>query len=187
MEIQPPNHHPAERRSLERSDLLELYRIAIEEYRFNVRLGWDRAQYYLILNTVILGIGTGLVKVSGVPTVLVAAILGIGSVSCVHAVKAIRKSHEYYRAAIYKKTLIEHLLGLTLPLATAEVPGATLALATTPGMMQVDEILKHPVKWIQRPLGRGSITRHLVGLLQLIGIVDLLGFGMLVASAIAGG
>jgi hypothetical protein len=31
--------------------LLDLYRIALEEYRFEVRLGWDRTTYFLILNS----------------------------------------------------------------------------------------------------------------------------------------
>ena len=30
--------------------LLELYKIALDEYRFEVRLGWDRTTYFLLLN-----------------------------------------------------------------------------------------------------------------------------------------
>jgi hypothetical protein len=34
-----------------RTELLELYRIVIDEYRFQVRLNWDRTQYYFVFNT----------------------------------------------------------------------------------------------------------------------------------------
>lgn len=30
--------------------MLDLYKIALEEYRFEVRLGWDRTTYFLVLN-----------------------------------------------------------------------------------------------------------------------------------------
>lgn len=52
------------------SDLLmDLYRIAVEEYRFEVKLNWDRTVYYLTLNSGIISIATGLLKVGGPPPV----------------------------------------------------------------------------------------------------------------------
>ena len=34
--------------------LLELYRAAVEEYRFQVNLNWDRNKFYVLLNSVII-------------------------------------------------------------------------------------------------------------------------------------
>jgi hypothetical protein len=38
--------------------LLDLYRLALDEYRFEVRLGWDRTTYFLVLNSGILTVAT---------------------------------------------------------------------------------------------------------------------------------
>ncbi len=35
--------------SYDAQTLLELYKIAVEEYRFEVRLGWDRMKCFLVL------------------------------------------------------------------------------------------------------------------------------------------
>jgi hypothetical protein len=34
-----------------RAELLELYKVVIDEYRFQLRLNWDRTQYYFVFNT----------------------------------------------------------------------------------------------------------------------------------------
>jgi hypothetical protein len=52
------NSEPASEPS--RSELLDLYRVAVEEYRFQVQLNWDRAKYLLGFNTAVIGVGTGL-------------------------------------------------------------------------------------------------------------------------------
>jgi hypothetical protein len=36
--------------SQELTVLLELYKAAVEEYRFQVNLNWDRSKFYLVLN-----------------------------------------------------------------------------------------------------------------------------------------
>ena len=35
--------------------LLDLYRLALDEYRFEVRLGWDRTTYFLAVGTAFVG------------------------------------------------------------------------------------------------------------------------------------
>jgi hypothetical protein len=49
--------------------LLDLYKIALDEYRFEVRLGWDRTTYFLVLNSAILTVATGLLKLQDPPAV----------------------------------------------------------------------------------------------------------------------
>jgi len=43
------------------------YKVAVDEYRFEVKLGWDRAMYYMVFNTAIISVGTGLLKLEDPP------------------------------------------------------------------------------------------------------------------------
>jgi len=92
---------------LNQDQLLELYRVAVDEYRFEVKLGWDRAMYYMVFNTAIISVGTGLLKLEDLPAGhwLIAAIFLVGVCSSLIGRRAIRKGHEYYRRTIVKKTL----------------------------------------------------------------------------------
>jgi hypothetical protein len=47
-----------------REDLLNLYGKALDEYRFQVRLNWDRTQYFLALDLGILAAAAGLVRLT---------------------------------------------------------------------------------------------------------------------------
>jgi hypothetical protein len=62
------------------SHLFDLYRIAIEEYRFQVRLNWDRTAYHLTLNSGLVAVAVGLLKVGSAPVVdlFVAGVFLIG-------------------------------------------------------------------------------------------------------------
>jgi hypothetical protein len=63
--------------------LFNLYKIAIEEYRFEVKLNWDRTAYYITLNSGLIAIATGLLKVGGVRSVnlVIAGMFLIGLVT----------------------------------------------------------------------------------------------------------
>ena len=56
----------------------------------------------------------------------------------------IAKGHTYYRRAVYKKTLIEHLLGRFQAVGEYPHASANLALATTEGMLVAQAILTDP-------------------------------------------
>ena len=104
--------------SFSSEQLLELYKIAIEEYRFQVKLNWERTAYYLTLNSGLIAIATGLLKVGRSPVVnlLVAVVFIIGLAASAIAIKNTKTGHQYYRRTVLKKTLIEDQLGLTKPL-----------------------------------------------------------------------
>jgi hypothetical protein len=114
--------------------LLDLYRLALDEYRFEVRLGWDRTTYFLILNSAILTVATGLLKLDGPPAVYafvcILFLLGAGT-SSIGAV-SISRNHEYYRRTVVKKTLIENRLGLTNSIPGLD-PSLNLAIGTPRG------------------------------------------------------
>jgi hypothetical protein len=107
-----------------RAELLELYKIAMEEYRFQVNLNWSRTQYYLVLNVGILGVATGILQLarSGVG-ILVGAIYIAGIACAVLSLAASRVQLGYYRAARTHKADIEQQLEL-----------GPLSISTTPGM-----------------------------------------------------
>ena len=106
------------------ADLLELYRIAIDEYRFQVTLNWNRTQYYLGLNVGILGIATGILELSeGEAGFLTAGLYLAGVVCALLSLAALRVQHGYYRTARDHKAHIEEQLGL-----------GDLRIGTTPGM-----------------------------------------------------
>jgi hypothetical protein len=158
--------------------LLDLYKIAIDEYRFEVKLGWDRTMYYLVFNTAIISVGTGLLKLESAPItiIFVAAIFFVGFCTSLMAFGASRTGHEYYRRTIVKKTLLEDVLGLT-----AEVPGYplrhTLAIGTTHGQGECLRILHDTPAWIARGPRRKSMT-YLYGLLfLLLAMINVAGIG----------
>jgi len=157
-------------------DLFDLYKIALDEYRFEVQLNNDRSFRFLVFNAAALSVGTGLLKTTGVPAsnIFVVLLFLAGAMTSWLGIRAIKKGHEYYRRAIYKKTLIETRLGLHHPIndlalgVNTEYPGATLAIATTVGQSEINEILQHPESWIKRPLRPGTIVQAGVAVLWLL-------------------
>lgn len=157
-------------------NLLDLYKIAIDEYRFEVRLGWDRTIYFLILNGAILTVATGLLKLDDPPivNVFIALIFVFGIATSIAGALSVKKSHEYYRRTIVKKTAIEEHLGLS-----GSLPGMhtslTLAIGTTTGQNDRVSILSDPEKWVSRPHRRGAISSFLRLILCGMAVVDLAG------------
>jgi hypothetical protein len=158
--------------------LLDLYKIAIDEYRFEVRLGWDRTMYYLVLNSAIVSVGTGLLKAdsAAIAYAFVGAIFALGFFTSLIAYSAIRKSHEYYRRTIVKKTLLEDALGLTK--ALPDYPTRhTFSIGTTLGQNEHLRLPHDTDRWVSRRPRRWSITFFFRGLFVLLAIIDILGCG----------
>ena len=107
-----------------RDELLDLYKIAVDEYRFQVTLNWQRTQYYLALNAALLAAGTGLLEaVRGRLNILIALVFFSGLASCILSILSGEVQHAYYRAARDAKARLETRLQL-----------GDLALKTTTGM-----------------------------------------------------
>ncbi len=156
--------------------LFDLYKVALEEYRFEVQLGWDRAKYFLVLNSAILSVATGLFKMgnSRLVFLFVALIFLLGFSTCVLGRQAILKNHEYYRRTIVQKTLIEHTLGLANAIPGLD-PSSSLAVGTTRGQRDRLSILHDAEKWIYRGQRWNSVTSVLRFLLFGIAAVDFIG------------
>jgi hypothetical protein len=161
--------------------LLSLYKIAVEEYRFEVRLAWDRTTYFLILNSAILSVATGLLKLDSPPIVYVfiALLFFFGVCTSLIGSRAITKAHEYYRWTVVRKTVLEDLLGLGFPLRDMH-SSLDLTIATTGGQKERADILSDPSAWVARPHGRRAITFWLRWILRGMAAVD--GFGVIIAG-----
>lgn len=152
-----------------RSELLDLYKIALDEYRFEVTLNWQRTQYYFTVNTAVVAVAASILKVNGLdgwlPPLIVGTLFVVGFVTARLARRMIDKGHTYYRRAVYKKTLIEHLLGRFQSVSSD--PSANLAIATTEGMLEAQAILNDPKGYSDRGPSTGSITHMLFGMMSM--------------------
>jgi hypothetical protein len=72
-----------------------LYKIAVDEYRFQAQYNWSRTQYLLAFNAGILAVGVGLSQRS----LLVVAVFALGLLAAVLSASVVRTQHGYYRAA----------------------------------------------------------------------------------------
>jgi hypothetical protein len=137
-----------------RQELVDLYKVAVEEYRFQVDLNWKRTQYFLALNIAILGVGTGLVKLQGSDArILILGIFMIGCVSAVLSVFATHTQHLYYRTARDGVQRLEELLQPPAPI-----------IKTTPGMTGQR-------RTVRQRLGRVTTINYV--LLSLLAAADL--------------
>ena len=166
--------------------LIELYKTAIEEYRFQVRLNNDRLLHFTVFNIAVLSVGAGLLKVGGSRTAnaLVAAIFIAGFVTSLIGALAIRTFHQYYRRTIHRKTVYEELLGLT---QTRELPDgnhADLAIGTTNSQLERHKILTQTEEWVCRPLGVFTVAGGFRLTLGILAILHLLGAATAIALAL---
>ena len=153
--------------------LLDLYKVALEEYRFEVRLGWDRTTYFLVLSSAILSVATGLLKLDGPPVVyaFISLLFGFGLGTSLIGALSITKAHEYYRRTVIKKTVIEERLGLNNPLPDVH-QSLNLAVGTTRGQNERMKILLDPEGWLDRPHRKSTITFWLRWILRGMALVD---------------
>lgn len=112
----------------ERTELLDLYRLAVEEYRFQVNLNWERTQYLLALNVGVLGLGIGLLSVHmHAALVLTACVFALGAGAAALSMMALRTQHSYYRATRDRFKKLEQLLALQPELQIETTPGMEMA------------------------------------------------------------
>ncbi len=70
---------------------MDLYRLAVEEYRFQAEFNWKRTQYLLAFNAAILAAGTAVAGRFGAYAIPVFA---LGAVACVLAALVMRQQHD---------------------------------------------------------------------------------------------
>jgi hypothetical protein len=146
-----------------REELTDLYKIAVEEYRFQVTLNWDRAKYLLGFNTAVITVGTGLVKL-GEPDarLLVAGIFVVGLVSALLSAAAAYLQHGYYQ------TTRDHMTSLAARLKLDDA-----AVTTTPGARGARRTVLSRL---------GKVQNVLYTLLLVCSLVNVLGLGYVLSN-----
>jgi hypothetical protein len=160
---------------LPRHELFELYKVAIDEYRYEVRLNWDRMQYFVVLNTAILSAGLGLLKLPGDRSInpSIVFVFAFGFIASLLGKSVATSSHRYYRMARLKKTLIESLLGLHHSTRGYSHPNANLAVTTTAGMTEaMQELSDEGWRRVGHRLQRRSVIWSVVWLFHLFAFVN---------------
>lgn len=137
----------------------EQYRLAVEEYRFQVDLNWRRSEYFFVLNIGILVAGATLLASEGLPRALVALIFGLGALLAGLSFLANNTQHGYYQSARELKERLEKDLEL-----------GEVGLRTTPGMGSKIERL-------------GRVGTFLKTMLVAIAFVNIVGAGIAAHAA----
>jgi hypothetical protein len=171
---------------LKTDELIDLYKVAIEEYRFQVKLNNDRLLHLTVFNIAVLSAGAGLLKVGGprLGNLFVATIFIAGFCTSVIGARAVSTFHQYYRRTVYKKTVYEELLGLT---EARELPNgvpADLAIGTTESHSERERILTQTEAWVCRPIGIWSVVGGFRSTLTILAALHLLGTVAAVALAL---
>lgn len=132
---------------------IDLYKIALEEYRFQVSLNWDRTKFYITLNLTLFGSAAGIFRlIPGIEAqLLVLVLFALGIAAADIGRKSLLKGHEYYRKIVVRKTQYEKVLNLL----------DCSPVVTTDGMQEAIKILDKPEEWHKRPLRSGTITSQL--------------------------
>ena len=99
---------------------VELYKLAVEEYRFQAEFNWKRTQYLLAFNAAILAAG---LAVAGRFGGFAVPVFGLGVVACALASLILRQQHTYYRAARARMTRIEDRWRIPEPVDTTATLG----------------------------------------------------------------
>lgn len=87
----------------------DIYRVAVEEYRFQAQFNWSRVQYLLAFNAGILAAGVALANQSGS---LAAVVFVLGIVACIMTGLVHRVQHTYYRNARDRMRRLEGKLAI---------------------------------------------------------------------------
>lgn len=95
----------------ERIPPIELYKIAVDEYRFQAQFNWTRTQAMLVFNTALLAAGSAVA--SGTRSGHGAALIFVlGGVASSLSVLVVRTQHGYYRAARSHMRRLEEASGI---------------------------------------------------------------------------
>jgi hypothetical protein len=106
---EPHSMEPAA--SLARDELLEVYKIAVEEYRFQVRLNADRSRDFIVLNSAIIAAAITLLGQARM-SLRAGMVFLIGFAVAVLSALGTHTQHGYYRDARNRTAQLEERLGI---------------------------------------------------------------------------
>jgi len=151
----------------DRAELLKLYELALQEYRFQILLNWDRSKHALIFNGALLGAAAGLFRLGSGAPLLVSVIFAFVFVNSALGALGSRRGHSYYRATRAHKAAIERELGLAQ---------RNLAIETTTGMREDHQPALRPRTRVARVARWGGrVTTYTESILWMIAATALVG------------
>lgn len=151
-----------------------LYRLAVEDDRWQVQLNWGRAKFFLVLNSTILGAAIALYRyVESRPALLlVAVLLGVGAATALLGVAVTREGKRYHRAAVANAVVAAARGGILRPEHTSEDRHFLLPAGLT--FEKVKRVLDDPERYVRGPVRRASITGRFIVLLQVFALLQIL-------------
>jgi len=154
--------------------LVESYKIAVEEYRFQVRLNWDRNRFFLLGSMTGISAAIALIRIPNQTTaaILVPVLFLLGTCLAILGLSAQRVGKEYYRRTIDSLNFIVdqiNIEGTKRSSTFVSVP----KILTTKGMAERDA-------GIERTHGLGAINRksfssYLKGFFIVVAAAGLIG------------
>lgn len=161
--------------------LLTVYKAAVDEYRFNINLNWERTKFFLTLISSLIAVGVGLMRVSqgSAPTSFFLILYFVLTLwISVLAIKSLEKGKEYTQEAVYTKTLVERELGLLNRLTDFDDVEATLSIAPTRGMRDVLAVISRK-KLREDPaypfINTGSVVSLIRSVVYFMMVIELIG------------
>ena len=112
----------------------DLYKTAIDEYRFQAQFNWSRTQYLLALNSAILAAATAVASRPGQGAALVFA---LGAVTAIMSGFIMRTQSDYYRAARNRLIRVEE----TLHIPDLARTDTTSTLGGRPRLISVTQVV----------------------------------------------
>jgi len=162
----------------QQDELRELLRLAVEEYRFNVTLAWDRTKHYTTVTVTLLAGSLGLLKLEPPRPEVAALGFACGVLVSLFATSVVRKGHEYYRNARRVKTDVETLLGRDRFPHPSGQGVVDLRLSVTKGMAEeASSMTAMPARGIRG----GSISRYTVAMFEMFAVLHF--GGLVIAGA----
>lgn len=137
----------------------DIYRLAVEEYRFQAEFNWSRTRYLLAFNAAILAAGSAL-SIRAAAFAIPVFMLGV--IASYLAARVTRVQHTYYRAARDRMREIEEAQNLQAPYRI----DTTATLGGRPRLRSVQDLV------------------YL--LLGAIALANLVGVGFVITVSIAG-
>jgi hypothetical protein len=154
---------PTEDRKSRRELLLKVYSTAIDEYRFNVQLSWDRTKFFLLLSSGLIAGGVGLIRVAQDSTetsVFLIIFFVLSILINMLGLNTVAVGKNYYREAVFTKTIMERELGLLKAIHDLPDPRANFSISVTDGQRDFVNVLFGIPAQPRRQFPPQSITEY---------------------------
>ena len=165
-------------KDFDHADLLNLYKVHVDEYRYNVSLTWDRTKFLLTLNSTLTVAGLTLFRFASesLEYMFFATIFLLTILTSWLSVRVSEVGKAYYRNARQVLKLAERRIGLHNPKTNA----GGLGLATTETMSNPDHAIDRPQEKLSE---KGpTITRLLRIIFYVLMTINLTGMAISIGS-----